>query len=211
MKIREVFRRAVEQIARFAFTTRFEENFHYAPRGDVFITLRDGKTGEVQDYREIRNLVVKDASILIARLIKDSQEPPHGAFCLAVGSGDVGWDPMSPPAPTDTQRCLFSEIARKTFSNTEFINSGGVPVAIPTNIVDFTTIFTESEAVGPLVEMGLLGGNVVVSPRNPVTPSSPYDPTIDLTAYETELNYLTFPVINKPATSTLQIVWRLTF
>ena len=39
---------------------------------------------------------------------------------------------------------------------------------------------------------------------------SPYDPTVDLTAFETEINYLTFPVVNKPATSTWTIVWRLT-
>lgn len=142
MKIRELFRKATEKALRFAFGARFEEDFHYAPRGDVFITLRDGQTGEVQDYREVRNLVVKDASILIARLMKNSQEPPHGAFCLAVGSGDVGWNPMIPPAPTDTQRSLYSEIGRKVFSNTEFIDAGGVPVAYPTNIVDFTTIFS---------------------------------------------------------------------
>ncbi len=212
MKIREVLRKATEKLARFALGARFEEDFHYHPRGDVFITLRDGKTGEVQDYREVRNLVVKDASILIARLMKNSQEPPHGAFCLAVGSGDVGWNPMAPPAPTDTQRSLYSEIARKTFANTEFIDAGGVPVAYPTNVVDFTTTFTESEAVGALVEMGLLGGNIVVSPRNPVTPpNGTYDPTVDLTLYETQINSLNFAVINKPATSTLSIVWRLTF
>ncbi len=212
MKIREVFRKAAERLAHFALGARFEEDFRYHPRGDVFITLRDAKTGEVQEYREVRNLVVKDASILIARLMKNSQEPPHGAFCLAVGSGDVGWDPMAPPAPTDTQRALYGEISRKVFANTDFIDSGGLPVAYPTNIVDFTTTFTESEAVGPLVEMGLLGGNIVVSPRNPVSPpNGTYDPTVDLTLYETEINYLTFPVINKPATSTLTIVWRLTF
>jgi len=42
-------------------------------------------------------------------------------------------------------------------------------------------------------------------------PAGSYDPTVDLTAYETLINYLTFAVVNKPATSTLEIVWRLTF
>lgn len=183
-------------------------------RGDVFFTMRNASTGALEWEDERRNLVVQDASILIARLVKDNQEPPHGAFALAVGSGDVGWDVMSPPAATDTQRALYAEITRKTFASTQFVDSGGTPVGYPTNIVDFQTIFSESEAVGPLVEMGIIGGNVDsnLSITNPVTPANgPYDDTVDLTNFETLINYLTFPVINKPATSTLEIVWRLTF
>lgn len=191
----------------------FAENGYYI-RGDVFFKMRDGRSGELQLERELRNLVVLDASILIARLMKDSAEPPHGIFALAVGSGDSGWNPMAPPAPTNTQRSLYSEITRKTFSDTQFVNGSGVPVAYPTKVVDFTTRFTEAEAVGPLVEMGLIGGNVStnLSIRNPVTPpNGSYDPTVDLTNYDTLVNFLTFAVINKPATSTLEIVWRLTF
>jgi hypothetical protein len=182
-------------------------------RGDVFITLRDGETDEVQDHREVRNLVVFDASILIARLLKNSQEPPTGIFALAVGTGDVGWNPMSPPAATNTQRALFSELTRKTFTTTTYIDAGGLPSAIPTKVVDYTTTYTQSEAVGPLVEMGLIGGNVSsnLAIKNPVSPpNGAYDPTVDLTTKETLINYLTFPVINKPATSTMTIVWRLT-
>ena len=210
MKIQETFRRAVAA-ARSAFGVRHEEDFSFKLRGEVFMTLRDGRTGEVLEQRHHKNLIVKDASILIARLLKNSQEPPHGIFCLAVGSGDVGWDPMNPPAPTDTQRALYSEISRKTFASTTFIDAGGMPTAIPTNVVDYTVTFTESEAVGPLVEMALLGGNVVISPRNPVSPpNGAYDVTKDLTLYETEANYLTFAVVNKSATSTLTLTWRLT-
>jgi hypothetical protein len=183
-------------------------------KGDVFLTMRNAHTGALEYEWERRNLVVLDASILIARLVKDSQEPPHGAFALAIGSGDVGWDFMNPPAATNTQRALYAEISRKVFASTQFVDSGGTPVGYPTNIVDFQTIFSESEAVGPLVEMGLIGGNISsnLSIKNPVTPpNGPYNATVDLTNYETMLNYLTFPVINKPATSTLEIVWRLTF
>lgn len=186
----------------------------YYIRGDVFMTLRDGSSNEVQEKRELRNLVVLDASILIARLMKDNAEPPRGIFALAVGSGDVGWNPMSPPAATNTQRALYAEITRKTFSSTQFIDAAGLPSAIPTRVVDFTTIFTESEAVGPLVEMGLLGGSISsnLAVRNPVSPpNGPYNATVNLTNFETLLNFLTFPVINKPATSTLELVWRLQF
>ena len=191
----------------------FGEKGYYI-RGDVFFKMHDGKTGELQWESELRNLVVLDASILIARLMKDNQEVPHGVFALAVGSGDSGWNPMSPPAPTNTQRSLYSEITRKTFSDTQFVDANGVPVAYPTKVVDFTTNYTEAEAVGPLVEMGLIGGNVStnLSVRNPVTPpNGTYNSTVDLTEFDTLVNYLTFPVVNKPATSTFQIVWRLSF
>ena len=184
----------------------------YYIRGDVFITLEDVETKEKTHF-ELRNLVVLDASILVARLLKNSQEPPFGIFALAIGTGDVGWNPMSPPAATNTQRALYSELTRKTFANTQFIDSGGLPSSIPTKVVDYTTTYAQSEAVGPLVEMGLIGGNVSsnLSVKNPVSPpNGSYDPTVDLTTKETMINYLTFPVINKPATSTMTIVWRLT-
>lgn len=215
MKIKERIRTAHSSIGT-AFAVRSADDFKgdgYFIRGDVFMTLRDGATGVIQDKREKRNLIVLDASILVARLLKDNTEPPKGIFALAVGTGDVGWDLQDPPAPTNTQRALYSEITRKTFSTTQFVDGDGIPVAYPTNVVDYTTIFTESEAVGPLVEMGLIGGNIDsnLSIQNPVSPpNGAYDPTVDLTQYETLVNFLTFLVVNKPATSTLEITWRLT-
>jgi hypothetical protein len=214
MKMGEAFRRTTERAPAFAVKSSMSEDFRHHIRGDVFISMHDGKTGELQEYRELLNLVVLDASILIARLMKNNVEPPFGIYALAVGTGNVGWNPMSPPAATNTQRSLWSEIARKTFAVTQFINSGGLPVAIPTNVVDYTTTFAEAEAVGALDEMGLIGGNVStnMSVRNPVLPpNGAYNPTVDLTQFDTLVNYLTFAVINKPATSTLTIVWRLTF
>lgn len=213
MKIGEAFRAARSTFVA-VLNGRYQEDLRYKIRGDVFLKLRDGRTGELEWERAHRNIVTLDASILIARLMKDSMEPPHGCFALAVGTGDVGWDPMAPPAPTNTQRSLYAELTRKVFANTQFIDSGGAPTAIPTNVVDFSTIYTESEAVGPLVEMGILGGNVnsnmaITDPVLP--PNGPYNATVDLTNFDTLVNYLSFPVVNKPATSTLEIVWRLTF
>lgn len=212
MKIKEAFRNAKNAFS-LTLGGKYQDK---APgvRGDVFMKLRNAHTGALEHEWERRNIVVLDASILIARLVKDNTEPSFGALVLAVGSGDGGWDPMSPPAATNTQRSLHAEITRKTFASTQFVDSGGTPVAYPTNIVDFQTIFTESEAVGPLVEMGLLGGTISsnLAITNPVTPpSGPYDDTVDLTMFETMVNYLTFPVVNKPPTSTLEIVWRLSF
>jgi hypothetical protein len=212
MKIKDAFRNASASFfatlqGRYADQTR-------GIRGDVFLKLRNARTGALEYEWERRNIVVQDASILIARLVKDSQEPTKGAFALAVGSGDVGWNVLSPPAATATQRSLYAEITRKTFASTQFITAAGAPVSYPTNIVDFQTVFTESEAVGPLVEMGILGGNISTNLgiQNPVTPpNGAYNATVDLTQYETLINYLTFPVISKPATSTLGLTWRLSF
>jgi hypothetical protein len=214
MRHTETFRSPEEGQVAFNVVSRIEEDSRYYIRGDVYLQMRNGQTGELEYEWERRNLVVLDASILVARLMKDNQEPPFGIFALAMGTGDAGWNPMAPPAPTTTQRALYAEIARKTFVNTQFIDGGGLPVAYPTKVVDFTTTYTESEAVGPLVEMGLIGGNVStnLSIKNPVSPpNGPYNPTVDLTTKETLCNYLTFPVVNKPATSTLTIVWRLQF
>lgn len=208
----EAFRRA-QSAFRAGLGARYEDR-STPVKGDVSVELRNAFTGALELAWTKHNIITMDASILIARLVKDSLEPQRGAFVLAVGSGDSGWNPLSPPPATNTQRSLFAEITRKTFASTQFIDGDGVPVEYPTNVVDFTTVFAESEAVGPLVEMGLIGGNISanLSVKNPVTPpNGTYDPTVDLTTAETLVNYLTFNVISKPATSTFQITWRLTF
>lgn len=189
-------------------------------KGEVFWTLTDVRTGE-QTKGHIKNIIVMDASILLARLMKGTgnptahiSEPSFGVFALAVGTGDTSWDPMNPPPATNTQRSLWNELGRKAIQSTSFIDGDGVVSAIPTSVVDFITTFSESEAVGPLTEMGLVGGDIStnMSVVNPVMPpNGPYDPTVDLVGKDTLVNYITFPAINKPATSTLQWVWRLHF
>ena len=186
--------------------------------GEIFWELRDGKTGELQDGGSFKNVVTKDASILVARLLKSPatpnvSEPSFGVFALAVGTGDVGWDPLNPPAATITQRSLYNELARKQITVSDFIDGGGSISGIPTNVVDFTTTFSEAEAVGALTEMGLLGGDVDTNMAvlNPILPpNGTYDPTVDVVGKDILVNYKTFPVINKPATSTLTWTWRIT-
>jgi hypothetical protein len=195
----------------------FEEKSGSMIKGEIFWTLRDGESGEIQDRGHIKNVVTIDASILIARLLKSPgvanvSEPKFGVYALAVGTGNVGWDPMNPPAGTSTQRSLYNEIGRKTIATSNYINSLGAISAIPTNVVDYTVTFTESEAVGPLVEMGLIGGdpdsNVLI--RNPILPANGlHDPTVDVRSLDMLLNYTTFKVINKPPTSTWSLTWRL--
>ncbi len=187
--------------------------------GEVFWTLRDSATGAVLSEGRRKNIVTRDASILVARFIKgtpvpNTSEPRFGGYALAVGTGDVGWDLQNPPVATDTQRSLYNEIARKQMQVTEFIDADGGVSGIPTRVVDFTTTFSESEAVGPLVEMGILGGDVDtnLSIRNPILPPNGiYDPTVDVVGKDLLINFLSYPVINKPSNSQLSWVWRLSF
>jgi len=185
-------------------------------KGTVFIEMHDAGSGNLQEQREVKNVVTLDAGLLVARLMKDPQEPAHGINMLGVGTGAPGAI-LNPDAPSNQQRRLANAVARKPFSETTFRDANGAAVAIPTNVVDFTTIYGESEAVGPLNEMGLLStisDNTAVINNNPNFAGNggqAYDPTIDVTSYDILVNYLTFSVISKPATSILTITWRLSF
>lgn len=183
-------------------------------RGDIFFRMIDTSTGEVLCDHAIRNIITRDMSILVARLLRSNGEPSRGLSMLAVGTGDIGWNPMAPPVETNTQRSLYNEIARKPFAMTTFVDAGGNPTLIPTNVIDLTTTFSEAEAVGPLVEMGLLGGDadpMNIALTNPILPpNGPYDPAENVVGKDMLCNYKTFPVINKPATATLTITWRIT-
>jgi hypothetical protein len=187
-----------------------------AAKGRVFLEMRDARTGELQLEREVDNVVTLDAGLLVARLTKDPNEPAHGINMLGVGTGAPG-ALLNPDAPSNEQRRLSNEIARKTFSETTFRDANGAAVSIPTNVVDFTTIYGESEAVGPLNEMGLLStisdntGTINNNPNFAGNGGQPYDPTIDVAIYDILVNYLTFSVISKPATSILTITWRITY
>lgn len=165
-------------------------------KGEYKITLREASTGRIIEERVGHNIIVNTASILIARLLKDSAEPMAGISYLAVGTGGVGWNLQNPPQPTNVQVILNNEIVRKAFTteNVSFIDpETGDPILVPTNVVDYTVTFAETEAVGPLVEMSLFGGDAT-----------------DLTNSGTAVNYRTFPVLNKTNSMVLTITFRIT-
>lgn len=181
-------------------------------RGDVFMRLTDGATGAVLEEREIRNLIVLDASILVAMLLRAPSSRPLGLNMLAVGTGATG-ALLSPDAPDNKQRKLNAEIQRKPFASTTFRDALGNAVAYPTNICDFTTSFAEAEAVGPLTEMGLIAtlssNPSVLNPSPDTFPAR--NTTVDVTEYDILVNYLPFPCIAKPSTAVLTITWRLSY
>lgn len=190
--------------------------FSQVASGKAIFEMRDVNTGNLLTYWERSNIITRDAGLLVARLFKNSQDPVpgrhNGLTMLAVGTGATG-SLLSPDAPQTTQRKLNTEIARKAFVSVQYRNADGIAVAYPTNIVDFTVTFGESEAVGPLNEMGLMATySMNPTEKNPINngPDN-YDPTIDVTGKDLLVNYLTFGVVSKPATAVVTITWRFTF
>lgn len=194
MVFKEHLKRAAENILGGYILKHKEKT---APlKGAFRMILRDAATGRILHEHHNHNIIVNTASILIARLLKDSSEPTAGITYLAVGTGASGWNLQNPPAPTNTQTTLENEIARKAYTTNDvtFIDPDtGSPVLTPTNVVDYTATFAETEAVGPLVEMGMFGGDAT-----------------DLLDSGTLVNYRTFPVVNKTNSMTLTIIFRIT-
>jgi len=161
-------------------------------KGHLTIHLYEGGK-EIYSY-EKHNIIVNSASILIAQLLKDNTEPDNGISYLGVGSGSGGWDPFDPPAPTTSQTQLENEFSRKSIDLKSFVDPDtGEPTTTPTNIVDYSVTFGEAEAVGPIMELALFGGDATSSLNS-----------------GTMVNWRTFPVINKTNSMIMTIIFRIT-
>lgn len=179
---------------RMGATSKFDEKVS-GLKGELFLKVYDtSKEGELIHSYHKSNIIVNTASILIARLLKDNDEPTNGISYLAVGSGSGSWDLFDPPAPTTAQTRLENEYYRKAIDMATFIHpETGEPTTVRTNIVDYSVSFGEGEAVGPVVEMGLFGGDATAVANT-----------------GTMVNWRTFPVINKTSTMTMTIIFRIT-
>lgn len=195
---------------------RFHDIGSFIREGQVYLRLEDMQ-GQLLWDRELKNLIVYDAGILAARVFRDSTDPNpgrnNGITMLAVGTGATG-DPNNPDPPRKEQRRLNRELARRPFATEPtYRDAAGAAVSYPTNVLDFTTVFRDGEAVGALNEMCLLyTESMDPNTTNPI-PQKPlqYDPTVDVTGKDILVNYLTFGVINKPTLSVLTVTWRITF
>jgi hypothetical protein len=196
MLFKEFLRKTADSVFG-GFKVNHKETLKNPPlTGEYWMTLRDAKTGEILEQRHDHNIIVNLASVLIARLLKDNKEPDAGISYLAVGTGTTGWNLQNPPQPTNVQTLLYGEIARKAFTTEDvtFIDPDtGDPTTAPTNVVDYTCTYAETEAVGPLVEMSLFGGDAT-----------------DIIDSGSMVNYRTFPVINKTNSMTFTITFRIT-
>ncbi len=174
------------------------EKFKLRYKGELWIKFgpvltREKIIGE-PDYHK-QNLIVDICSDLIASWAIETASPTiPGILTLAVGTGGVGWDLQNPPSESASQEQLVAELTRKEFSDKTYVDDLGDPTVTRTNVIDLTTTFLESEANGPLVEMGLFGG-------------------VDATVASdgTMVNVKNFPVLNKTSAMTMAILWRLTF
>src|SRR5271166_2181163 len=148
----ERFNKPVE---RNAFGLGLVEHDSLEPKmeGHLFAVLKfqDGRE-EIRDMG--KNIITSAASVLLARLMQDNTTPAYGAFGLAVGTGNIAWNPSNPPPATAAQTQLENELFRKQFQSINFTNNGVVSPT-PTNVIDCTTFFVESEANGALDEMGI--------------------------------------------------------
>jgi hypothetical protein len=173
---------------------REKENFH-GLKGELILKAYDmAQDGKLVYQYHHSNIIVNTASILIARLLKDSSEPQNGISFLAIGSGSGEWDLFDPPAPTTSKTFLENEFYRKSIDVSTFVHpETGEPTNAYTNIVDYAVTFGEGEAVGPIVEMGLFGG----------------DATAEINS-GTMINWRTFPVINKTSTMSVTVIFRIT-
>jgi hypothetical protein len=187
------------------------------PHGEFHLQLVDDASGAVLQEWSKTNTLTEDAAKFAAWLFANvngmagqSKRPVHGLNGLAVGTGKV-----TNPAQA---RHLETEVARVAVTDIVFKSKSGsslVPSATATNILDFTFKLDSGIANGlALCEMGL-----VYIPNNTFgnkgssgyTANYPATPTEDIRDKDILINYLSFGVITKPANSTLNITWRLTF
>lgn len=196
-----------------------EESSFVVPMGHVFAKLEENDTTTELDLG--RNFIVYEARILMAQLMKfnfqNGDAIANGVTYLAVGTGGPyqikgqvkRFDPQNPPVPGvdiynenrpgsfdtngDGFSDLINEIARNPVTST-FVDGTGAPTLKKTNIVDFSATFDLDQAIGPLVEMAIFGGDQAETPKKGLM-----------------VAVKTFPVINKTHNARITFTWRLAF
>lgn len=192
-RVAESFRDRTKEAVTGGFSMKVSDSLGGLKSGRIFGRMEHAD-GSV-DLFDFQNKVTAMAGIVLARLVKDNREADlYGAQYLALGQGDSGWDPQNPPDPSGEETRLESEVIRKEFSSREFIDIDGNVSVAPTNTIDLTAIFGSGEAVAPLMEMGIIGGDGT---------SAPYSGSL--------MTIRNFKVINKPTASIFTIVYRCTF
>lgn len=154
---------------------------------------------EVLHTYEENNLIVNQASVLMAQRMAPGNLGTAGIGYLAVGTG-VGTGSTSAPQAEDPAYIkLRNEVFRKGITSWTYLDAaGGVVASPPAGVgrIEFTTTFGPTEANFDLVEMGLFGG--VAS----LTKDSGH-----------MFNYKVFKVWSKTIdlNASLTIVWTITF
>jgi len=155
-----------------------------------FIIPKDGISKEMH----VKNLIVSKASIFMAKRMIPGASWGAGVGYLELGTGIGTGTLQVPQVEASTQTALRVSLLRKAIASWTYLDGSGNPTGTETNVVQYTTTFATTEAIGALVEMGLFGGDATATAG---------------TGYM--FNYKTFPVWNKDGTMQLTIVWKLTF
>jgi hypothetical protein len=142
----------------------------------------------------VKNLIVSKASQFMAKRMRPGTSWGAGITHLEVGTGFGTGSTQAPQVESIAQTGLRVPLARKAISSWTYLDGAGQPTASETNVVQITTTFTETEAIGAIVEMALFGGDATT------TLASGY-----------MFNYKVFPVWNKQNGMQLTVIWKLTF
>jgi hypothetical protein len=142
----------------------------------------------------VKNLIVSKASDLMAKRMRPGTSWGAGITHLELGTGVGTGTTQAPQVENVAQTALRSPLFRKAITAWTYLSSAGQPTATETNVLQLTTTFTENEAVGAIVEMGLFGGSAVTALGSGHM-----------------FNYKVFPVWNKQSGMQLTVIWKLTF
>jgi len=142
----------------------------------------------------VKNLVVAKASKFMAKRMVPGVSWGAGIGYLELGTGVGTGTTQAPQAEASTQEALRTSLIRNPISAWTYLDGDGAPTATETNVVQYSTTFTELEAIGALVEMGLFGGDATATAG---------------TGYM--FNYKVFAVWNKDDTMQLTIRWEITY
>jgi hypothetical protein len=148
----------------------------------------------IEVERHMKNLIVTKASVFMAKRMRGGTSWGAGIGYLEVGTGVGSGTTQSPQAESAAQTALRTPLLRKAITSWTCLDTDGDPTASDTNVVQYTTTFTEAEAIGAIVEMGMFGGDATTTNGSGFM-----------------FNYKVFPVINKDDTMQLTIVWKVTY
>jgi hypothetical protein len=142
----------------------------------------------------VKNLIVSKASNFMAKRMRPGASWGAGITHLEVGTGVGTGTTQAPQVESISQTALRTPLARKQITSWTYLDSVGQPTATETNVIQLTTTFLETEAIGAIVEMGLFGGD-----------------SQDTLGTGYMFNYKVFPVWNKQSGMQLTVIWKLTF
>ena len=143
------------------------------------------------DVSELQDILGLQYLAVGVGILKDPTKP-YDKVTNPVDS--AAWDILDPPEAQLTDAHLVGEIARKQFTSWAFVDENDQVSETPTNILKLVTTFTETEAVGPLTEMGLFGGNATDEKDSGYM-----------------FNRKTYAIWSKNSDSRLTISWRISF